>query len=326
MPTEEELRNVMNDIAATTEPLSATTVLHAGKQYRNRRRLLAGSGAAAAVLAVVAGISFLGPRPHEGTAAGAGDATAQLHQSVQALQAGDYTFTRTGAYSRTDVARGAVHLPDGYLIDHAEDSSVMSVGGAVYLHYAGDGKEELAQVKKVVMPQIPAKDRPRFTEAFTALLGDEWIRTDEKRLTKASAVDQQSSLDELTAFPSLAHPDVTGADALINAVNSAERDGNAITGTLNGTKVDENLGLLGPVDGPDGPSMSYRAVLDDQGRLTELTVRPATPASAPAGPSKPDPSLVIKISDYGLTAAPTAPPTSTTLNATGYDLLARDVD
>ncbi len=325
MPTQDELRNVMNDVAATTEPLSATAVLHAGKRYRNRRRVLAGSGAAAAVLAVVAGIAVLGPGPHDGTA-GSGDVTAQLRQSVEALQDGDYTFTRTGAYFRTDVARGAVHLPDGYLIDHAEGSSIMRAGGAVYLHYAGGGKEQLAQIKAATLPQIPAKDRPKVEKAFTALLGDGWIRTDEKRLTETAAVGEQSSLDYITQFPSVAKPDVTGAAVLINAVNSAERDGDVITGTLNGTQVDENLGLLGPVDGPDGTTMSYRAVLDDQGRLTELTVRPATPASAPAGPSEPDPSLVIKISDYGRTTAPTAPPTSTTLNDMGYDLLARDVD
>ncbi|GAA0813982.1 hypothetical protein [Spirilliplanes yamanashiensis] len=325
MPTQDELRNVMNDVAATTEPLSAATVLHAGKRYRNRRRLLAAGGAAAAVLGVVAGIAVLSPGSPDGTT-GAGDATAQLRQSVVALQDGNYTFTRTGAYFRQDVARGTIALPDGYLLDHAQGSTVMRAGDNVFLKYVGGGKEQLEQIKAVALPQVPAKDRPKFAEAFTALLGPEWIRTDEKRLTDTAAVTEQSSLDYITQFPSAAQPDVTGADVLIKAVTTAERDGNTITGTLNGTEVDENLGLLGPVDGPDGKTMSYRATLDDQGRLTELTVRPAAPASAPAGPSEPDPDLVITISDYGRTTAPTAPPTSTTLNETGYDLLARDVD
>jgi hypothetical protein len=330
MPTQDDLRNAMNDVVRTTEPLSAATVLRAGKRYRNRRRLLAGTGAAAAVLAVVAGIAVMGPGNAPDDAAGPGGATAVLRQSVEALQAGNYTFSRTGAYMRTDVAKGAVALPDGYLLEHAAGVSVMRAGDAVYLRYGGGGKEQMAQAKEVVLPQLPAAQRPKTQEAYDALLADGWLRTDEKRLSATAAVGEQSSLDYVAQFPSDRQPDVTGAGSLVNAVNTAERSGDVITGTLNGTEVDQKLGLLGPVAsglyGPDAKAMSYRAVLDGQGRLTELIVKPATLSSAPPTPEEPDPTLVITISQYGGTAAPTAPSKATTLTDAAYDLLARDVD
>jgi roadblock/LC7 domain-containing protein len=331
VPTnQDELRNAMNDVVRTTEPLSAATVLHAGQRYRTRRRLLAGTGAAAAVLAVVVGIGVLNLGKAPESTAGSSDAAAQLRQSVEALQDGNYTFTRTGADLVRDIAKGAVHLPDGSLFEYAGGMSIMRAQGAAYLLYGGPGKAQMAQLKKVALPTLPRAQRQKWEEAFAALLDGGWVRTDEKRLAAASAVQDQSSLDYVGRFPSAKQPDVTGADALVNAVRTADRSGNVITGTLDGTEVDGSLGLLGPIAagfyGPDAKAMSYRAVLDGQGRLIELTVTPATLASAPPTPTEPQPPLVIKISQYDQSAAPTAPSTTTTLTDTAYDLLARDVD
>ena len=329
MPTQDDLRNAMNDVVRTTEPLSAAAVLHAGKRYRNRRRMVAGAGAAAAVLAVVAGIGALNlGRPGEGAADGPG-VIAQLRQAAEPLQDGNYTFRRTGAYFRTDVADGVVALPGGYLVEHAGGLAVQRAGSEVFLRYAGPGKEQARAVRQYALEQVAPAKRAEVEAAFAPLLADGWVRADEKRLVAAADVDEQSSLDYVTQFPSAALPDITGATALINAVRTAERSGDVITGTLDGTEVDESLQLLGPVDAPmsaNGAAMSYRAVLDDQGRLAELTVEPAKLASAPPTPEKPEQPLVITISQYGRSVAPAAPPATATLTDASYDLLARDVD
>lgn len=59
MPTTDDLRTAMNDLAGGTDALSSAAVLRAGKRHRTRRRLVGGAGAAATVLAVVAVVAVL---------------------------------------------------------------------------------------------------------------------------------------------------------------------------------------------------------------------------------------------------------------------------
>lgn len=61
MHTQDDLRAGMNALATATEPLSATAVLHDARRYRTRRRLMAATGAAAAIVAVTAGVIVAGP-------------------------------------------------------------------------------------------------------------------------------------------------------------------------------------------------------------------------------------------------------------------------
>jgi hypothetical protein len=50
MPTTDDLRKAMNDLAAGTDSLSPTDLLRDAKRYRARRWLLAGAGAAGKML------------------------------------------------------------------------------------------------------------------------------------------------------------------------------------------------------------------------------------------------------------------------------------
>jgi hypothetical protein len=335
MRTPDDLKAAMNDLVRSTEPLPSATVLRAAKRYRTRRRLFAAGAVAVAVLAVGLGIGALdlgaGARNSRPAAdAVPGDPVNQLRQSLAGLQAGDYTFSRTGVYLLSDVTNGLVAEPGGFRLEHRDNISIMGVGSRTYLLYKGAGVRQLATYKQVSLQNATtAAQRHQVEATFAPFEGAHWVRADAQQLAAAAAVDEQSSLDSTAQLPTARHPDVTGAGALISAVVDARRSGAVITGTLDGTKVGAGSRLLfdDPVSlyGPKAKAMAYRAVLDAEGRLTELTVAPGAFASqAPGG--GPDRPVVIKIFNYGETATPTAPTTSLTLNADNYYFLSRDLD
>ncbi|MDI6098839.1 hypothetical protein QLQ12_09530 [Actinoplanes sp. NEAU-A12] len=261
------------------------------------------------------------------------DAHQALRDSVSALRTGDYSFTRTGADSVADIRRGSLRLPGSVLLEYAETAATMRVDGATYLRYALHGTGELREqylqyYKKSVKPE----QLRELEQIYTLLDGARWVRADEKRLTEAAAVDEQSGLDYMAAMPTTEKPDATGAGSLIAAVTSAERSGEAITGTLDATRKDPELELLfsdpAYLYGPGAKAMPFRATLDDQGRLTEFTVTMPSQqmASQPPDPVDPEPPLVITISGYGATEPLSAPKDAATLPTLAYDLLARDTD
>lgn len=63
MPTTEDLRTALSDLATRTDPLPAADLLRRGRRHRLNRRLLAASGSAAAVVAVVAAVAWGPWRP-----------------------------------------------------------------------------------------------------------------------------------------------------------------------------------------------------------------------------------------------------------------------
>lgn len=261
-----------------------------------------------------------------------GDAREALRTSVAALKTGDYSFSRTGAYLLQDLRRGDVHLPDGVLLEQ-EQRATMRVGDTVYLRYLLHGSAEMRDQYLQLYKQhgATAAQLKDIEEVYALLDGKRWVRADAKRLAAAAAIDEQSGLDYMAPLPKTGEHDIPGVGGLVTAVTTAVRAGDTITGTLDATKVDPDLSLLfsDPTHlyGPAAKAMSYQAVLDGQGRLTAFTVTmPGQLASEPAGGHEPEPPLVIKISGYGETSAPTAPTDAPALPASAYEMLSRDVD
>ncbi|TWG12204.1 hypothetical protein FHX34_10571 [Actinoplanes teichomyceticus] len=252
-------------------------------------------------------------------------------RSVDALRAGDYTFTRTGAYLTADITHGAVHLPDGALLELGQ-AAMMRVGDATYLRYLIHGNLEERDLYMKYRRKAAAPGQLRDINRVYALLdGKHWVRVDEKRLAAAAAIEEQSGLDSMPTLPGPGRADGPDAEALIKAVTTARRSGDTITGTLDATRVDPDLDLLFSdptyLYGPRAKAMSYRAVLDERGRLAELTVEmPDQLASQPPEPADPEPPVVITISQYGRTEPPRAPADAETLPLIGYEMLANDVD
>jgi hypothetical protein len=267
------------------------------------------------------------------------DGKQALTSSLSGLQAGNYTFTRA------DIG-GAVHLPDGSLITQPGGPSVLRTGSDLYLRYSIHGamRGRWAEIYADALAKATAKQKAEVGKALKiidVLDGKNWVKADEMRLVAAAEEEDQSGMENLPVRPTAAAPDVTGATALIAAVTTATVDGTTITGTLDATKVDPELNLFSNDPyyfyGPKAQAMTYRATLDDQGRLTQLTVDvpgqlvnaasaapEAFPSDAPA--EAPEPPVTIAISKYGETTAPGVPQGATDLDPAAYELLTNDVD
>ncbi|GAA2501168.1 hypothetical protein [Winogradskya humida] len=297
-------------------------------------------------LAVVlaAGVTLAGCAEAGTTPAGekGTDGKAALSQSLDGLQAGNYTFSRTDGGS----VEGAVDVPGSSVIRQEGRPSILRVGDTVYLRYRiyGEAQEEYAKLFEQYAGKADKKQAAELAKAkeiLTILDGEHWVKADYRRLVAAADAEDLSGMENLPPTPTAAKPDVTGASDLVAAVVTATRKGDEITGTLDATKVDPKLNLLTNdpyyVYGPRAGAMPFTATLDAQGRLTKLTLdlpgqlkdaasqAPETfPSDAPTEPA--DKPIVITISQYGGTAAQTAPQGATDLDPAAYEQLTNDTD
>lgn len=218
------------------------------------------------------------------TAAGAAttapaDPKAALAGSTKALREGNYAFGVDGPGA---VVSGLVHLPSKsakMAIDASAESFSMKLEFVMtnpnrWVRMSSGGKSMLAQ----------------------GASGDTWFHIDSTKLKKGSDLDVD-----------LGKPDVTDVGALLAAVSDAKGDGKTITGTIDGTKVKSPDGFLDDDTlkgmGAGAAKLPYTATLDDQGRLTKLTIdAPAsTSAETPAG------KWVFTLTGYGQQKALTKP-------------------
>ncbi|WP_433795287.1 hypothetical protein [Actinoplanes sp. CA-252034] len=336
MPTPDHLRTAMNEMARSTEPLPPAVVLQAAHRVRRHRRMLGAAVTAAAVVLVTTGVALLTPdrNRNEHPPAATGDAQQMLQNSLAGLADGDYTFSRTGADMVADIRRAAVHLPDSVLIEHTDTYMVLRTGPDFYMRYLIYGSPELnEQFRTYFQQHVSGAEGQAFTKVFAQLDGRKWVRADERKVTAAAADESLSHLEMMATLPTTTQPDATGAVALVGAVTSAQRSGDVITGTLDGTRKDPALEQLisDPtyLYGVGARTLPFRATLDDQGRLTEfvVTMPEQRMASQPAGPVEPEAPLTIRISDYGRTGVQ-APPAQVDgeVSPDGYELLANDND
>jgi hypothetical protein len=331
-PTQDDLRNAMNNLTHATDPLEPGSVLRDGKRRRTRRRLASAAGAAVALMAVTGGIAALRPAvDNDPAVVGSGTAIQDLDNALEGLKSGNYAFSRTGAYLVTDIVRAQIDVPDGYVVEYRGAMTIMRAGDTTYLKPAGAGTysqpEVIDQLKNAGLPQAEVE---RYEASIAQLSGRHWLRTDERRLVAVAAVDEQSSLDYVAPAPTTDKPDITGADELISAVTTAQRTGDSITGTLDATMVDEELNLIigepASYYGPPAKSMNYQATLDGQGRLASFTLTlPGTLASQ-SPDDQPEAPLVITVTQYGGVEVPQAPAGAQNISELTYDLLARDND
>lgn len=270
--------------------------------------------------------------------AGATEATSDGSQvlalSLEGLTAGNYTFTRTHG----ETVQGVVHLPGSSLISQPPGPSVLRAGTALYLRYRIHGEQH--DRYRELYAEEAARER-KALRILAVLDGEKWVRADEKRLVAAAAAEDRSGLEYLPPTPTDAQADVTGATALIGAASAVRRSGSTLTGTIDATLIDPELRLFvnDPYYfyGPRARTMPFRATLDDQGRLTEITVAEpgqlqAAASQDPAGfpadaPTEaPGPPLKITISRYGVTTAPVVPAGVTELDPHAYEMLTDDID
>ncbi|AGZ41516.1 hypothetical protein [Actinoplanes friuliensis] len=271
------------------------------------------------------------------------DGRQALTQSLQGLQTGNYTFTRTGGRA----AEGSVHLPESSMISDAYGPTVLRTGRDFFMKYRihGEGHEQYGKLYDQYAGKATTKKEAaelrKAKEILRVLDGTRWVRADEKRLVTAAAEDDLSGMENLPPTPTAAKADITGATALIDAAVTAKLSGSTITGTLDATKVDPELGILTNdpyyVYGPRAKSMTFKATVDDGGRLTQLTVDLPGPlqdaASQPpegfpsdAPTTAAEPPLTITVSAYGETAVQGPPEGATDLDPAAYEMLTNDVD
>ncbi|WP_157408404.1 hypothetical protein [Actinoplanes sp. N902-109] len=263
------------------------------------------------------------------------DGRPALAASLSGLTAGNYTFTRS------DGTAGAVHLPDSSSISRQYGPSVLRTGSAFYLRYKihGEAYDAWRQLIEKHAAGADPQELRTARQVMDSLDGKHWVRADEKRLHQAADAEDQSGMENLPAAPDAAAPDVTGAAGLAGAVVSAQLDGRTITGTLDATQVDPQLGLFTNDPfyfyGPRAKQLPFRATIDDKGRLSTITVTlPGAlqaPASADPVPSDApteaaEPPVTITVSHYGDTPPQTAPAGARELDPAAYEMLTNDVD
>ena len=200
------------------------------------------------------------------------DTQQVLRDSTAEIANGNYTFTSTVPDHSSVV--GIVHKPSRSLslsFKNAGDSSATKiVGGYRYVTITGSPK--------------------------ALRTGRNWTRVDLSRLQKA----QQYAVDG---------PELTGAATLLAHTNSAERDGSAIFGTLDGSKVTAMITTVGGTikgvwsDADVAPFRfaPYAATLDDEGRLTGLVITMPQLGLIPPG------AWTVSITGYGEAEPVTAP-------------------
>jgi hypothetical protein len=118
--------------------------------------------------------------------------------------------------------------------------------------------------------------------------GKYWMHFDKTRVKGDAAKDFDIDLSDA---------DVTGITDIIGAVTTAQGDAHAMTGTIDGSKVTGDEGLLSADDiedaGAAAASVPFTATLDDQGRLASFELDMPKSGDTPAG------KWALQISGYG---------------------------
>lgn len=332
--TQDSLRDAMNNLAHTIDPLDSAAVLRSGRRQRTRRRLAGTAGIVAAVLVVAGGIAVLRPTTTGGVVATSGTAIRDLDNSLDGLTSGNYSFSRTGVRGLADVSEARIDVTRGFAISFSGTLSLVRVGKALYLRSATETNYADPQMMIEVIKEdkdLTPEQIARIEDGMAQLDGKRWLRVDRQRLTAAAEDDDLSTLDYLGPEPTTSKPDITGAAELIGAVTTASRAGDTITGTLDATKPSAPLGdpeTLTAEHGLAAKAIGFRATLDGQGRLTRFEIEmPGSVASQPPGITpEPTAPASITITGYGDVPAPQEPAGAEKILDITYDLVSGDID
>ena len=238
----------------------------------------------------------------ETPAKAAADPKAAIAAAVAAMKEGNYAFT---AKTPDTDAAGAVHLPSKSVSMRMGTKSA-DTKGTIELRLVepdrwmkitmdlGDLGANLGQIDTSDPKQAEfAESMRQMAEMFS---GKYWMHVDTSKLKGDAA--KQLGMDTASA-------DVTGAGALLGTVVTAQGDARTVTGTLDATKITEDLGMVNTTDikamGPAAAALPFTASLDDQGRLTKLELDAPKAGDTPAG------KWTIDLTGYGAQKAQEKP-------------------
>lgn len=188
--------------------------------------------------------------PAATTAVAEVDPKAALADSTAELKKGNYQYLVTGDGA---TEKGEVHLPESVMVSRSAPKEQPT-----QLDLMVVGKEHYLKMQADLGAGAPT-DGP-IVEMFS---GKKWLHID------------PAKLDE-NIFEGSAEPDLTDAAKMLASATTAERKGDAISGTLDVSKMkaddlpweEEEVKELGD----KLKSLPYSATLDPQGRLTKLSV------------------------------------------------------
>lgn len=256
--------------------------------------------------ALLAGVTLSGcgdsGAAKEDTPAKPADPRAAIAAAVAVMKEGNYAFT---AKTPDTDAAGAVHRPSKSVSMRMGTKSA-GTEGTIELRLvdpdrwmkitmdlgdlgAGLGQVDTSDPKAAEF----AESMRQMTEMFS---GKYWMHVDMSKLKGDAA--KQLGIDTEGA-------DVTGVGALLGTVVTAQGDARTITGTLDATKITEDLGMVNTTDikamGAGAAALPFTATLDEQGRLTALTLDVPKAGDTPAG------KWTINLTGYGAQKAQEKP-------------------
>lgn len=278
---------------------------------------LRGTLVAATLLAGVALSGCEGAAKEEAPAKAAADPKAAIAASVATLKEGNYAFT---AKTPDTDAKGSVHLPSKS-VSMVMGTKSAETEGTIELRLVepdrwmkitmdlGDLSGGLGEIDKSNPEAVKFAEQMRqMTEMFS---GKYWMHVDTSKLKGDAAKQLGIGTDGA---------DVTGAAALLGAVVTAQGDAHSITGTLDATKITEDLGMVNTTDikamGSAASALPFTAALDDQGRLTKLELDVPKAGATAAG------KWTIDLTGYGAQKAQVKPAgTVREMPASAYSML-----
>lgn len=278
---------------------------------------LRGTLVAATLLAGVALSGCEGAAKEETPAKAAADPKAAIAASVATLKEGNYAFT---AKTPDTDAKGSVHLPSKS-VSMVMGTKSAETEGTIELRLVepdrwmkitmdlGDLSGGLGEIDKSNPEAVKFAEQMRqMTEMFS---GKYWMHVDTSKLKGDAAKQLGIGTDGA---------DVTGAAALLGTVVTAQGDARNITGTLDATKITEDLGMVNTTDikamGSAASALPFTAALDDQGRLTKLELDVPKAGATAAG------KWTIDLTGYGAQKAQEKPAgTVREMPASAYSML-----
>jgi hypothetical protein len=186
----------------------------------------------------------------------AADPKTVLTSSVSGLAKGDYAFTAKAPGAEQN---GAI--------------DVETKSGSMKAVVESEGTQFGYEVRFIGTDRWMKMSVPGAPEPFT---GKSWMHFDGNKVKGDAAKDL--SVDA-------SHPDMLHLTELVAAATTVKGDAKSLTGTIDGTKVVGDDGIVSAADltdaGPAAAAIPFTAAVDDSGRLTSLELdMPATSDTA----------------------------------------------
>jgi hypothetical protein len=209
------------------------------------------------------------------------DPKAALASSTSGLKAGNYAFTGSTPDTSSEgvmhfASKSAAVKSTSRAKDAAGTFELRYVDPDQYLKISMDTKEITAGLADMDTSNPEMKKMVdglrQMAEMFS---GKYWMQMDRSKVT-----GREFNLD-------VSDGDITGLTELLSKATVTKGDAKTITGTLDATTIDDNDGMVDTDDikamGAAAKSLPYTATLDEQGRLSDVTIDVPKAGDTPAG-------------------------------------------